>query len=466
MPRYWMGIDTLLNGIPLVVLVLGFFALPEAVMLAMRGKPISSVPQQDVTSGLVAGMRDVIEHRWLMLRSSMIGVYMGLLPALGATVAEWAAYGHAVQSAKDRTRFGKGDVRGVIAPETANNSVKGGDLVPTVAFGIPGSAPMAILLGAFLIQGLTPGPEMLTTKLAITYSMVWTLVIANVAAALLLALWVKQLQRIIFVPGLLIVPAILVFVLMGSWNAGTQIGDWVMLLVFGLFGIALRLGGWPRAPMVLGFILGPIMENSLHLSVRAYGASWIWRPICLALAAAVAFTLIYAVIGAMRRRRARTAGIDVAAEESGAGDARVSLGLSVFMAGIFVAAIVTALPWPATVSRFPLAIAVPALLLGLFALWQDVAARRTAGAPADAAALRHQGLWVLIFVGWLGFVIAATVLVGQLIALPLFVFLFLLLTARTRWWAAGLYAAAVGGFLYVMFDQVVGTIWYPGLLFR
>src|SRR4030067_882618 len=138
-------------------------------------------------------------RRGLLFPASGVGVSIGMRPALGATIADWVAYGHAVQSAKDKSQFGKGDVRGVIAPEAANNSVKGGELIPTVAFGIPGSAPMAILLGAFLIQGFTPGPEMLTEKLHITFSMVWSLAFANVIAAVLLMLWTNQLQKIIFV---------------------------------------------------------------------------------------------------------------------------------------------------------------------------------------------------------------------------------------------------------------------------
>ncbi|MBI2531878.1 MAG: tripartite tricarboxylate transporter permease, partial [Deltaproteobacteria bacterium] len=182
-PRYWLGFTYLLDGLPLVPVVLGLFAVPELVGLAVGERSISDIPREKATSGLMTGVQDAMRHWWLLLRSSVIGVYIGMLPALGSTIADWVAYGHAVQSAKDKSQFGKGDVRGVIAPEAANNSVKGGELIPTVAFGIPGSAPMAILLGAFLIQGLTPGPEMLTQKLHITFSMVWSLAFANVIAA-------------------------------------------------------------------------------------------------------------------------------------------------------------------------------------------------------------------------------------------------------------------------------------------
>ena len=214
--------------------VLGLFSLPELVALAVSNRSISDVPRAKISGGIMDGVRDCFIHWWLLLRSSLIGIYIGILPALGPTIADWVAYGHAVQSAKDKSQFGKGDVRGVIAPEAANNSVKGGDLVPTVAFGIPGSAAMAILLGAFLIQGLTPGPEMLTTKLHITFSMMWTLIFANIIGALLLMAWANQLQKIVFIPANLILPGITFFVLIGAWTAGNNIGDWITLLVFGV----------------------------------------------------------------------------------------------------------------------------------------------------------------------------------------------------------------------------------------
>jgi TctA family transporter len=175
-PRYWFGSDYLLDGLPIVPVVLGLFAIPELLELAVRNTSISRTQRADVVGGgLMDGVRDAYRNWWLVIRCCFIGTYVGMLPGLG----------HAVQSAKDKSMFGKGDIRGVIAPETANNATKGGALIPTVAFGIPGSLGTAILLGALLIQGLTPGPTMLTMELSLTYSMVWTIVIANVLAPIL-----------------------------------------------------------------------------------------------------------------------------------------------------------------------------------------------------------------------------------------------------------------------------------------
>ena len=379
-PRYWMGTTYLLDGLPLVPVVLGLFSLPELVSLAVSNRSISDIPRQDVKGGIWAGVRDSFVHWWLLLRSSVIGIYIGILPALGPTIADWVAYGHAVQSAKDKSQFGKGDIRGVIAPEAANNSVKGGDLVPTVAFGIPGSAAMAILLGAFLIQGLTPGPEMLTTKLHITFSMMWTLIIANIIAAIVLMAWANQLQKIIFIPAHLVLPGIIFFVFIGAWTAGNNIGDWITLLLFGAIGVVMKNAGWPRAPLVLGFILGRIMENSLHISMAAYGLGFILRPICIVIALAIIVTIFFAVRSHMRlkarsddcrarpMRRPATLGY--------------RFGLALAVALVLVYAIAASFQWPANVRLFPLVFSIPALAMAAFAAWRRLArAQRRACSP-------------------------------------------------------------------------------------
>ncbi|MGE4561785.1 MAG: tripartite tricarboxylate transporter permease, partial [Rhodospirillales bacterium] len=244
--RYHFDLNYLLDGFLLIPLVLGLFAVPELLDLALRNTPISQVSKERSQSTMLDGVRDVITHRWLVLRCAAIGIYIGMLPGLGATIVDWVAYGHAVQSSKDKSKFGKGDVRGVIAPETANNAMKGAALIPTIAFGIPGMPAMAILLGAFAIQGLTPGPEMLTTQLHITFSLVWTLVIANVLGAGLLMIWANQLARVSFIKGHLIIPSVVLFVFMGAWMASSHMGDWMTLMAFGVVGYLMKESGLPR----------------------------------------------------------------------------------------------------------------------------------------------------------------------------------------------------------------------------
>ena len=150
-PRFAFGTDYLSDNLPLIPVVLGLFAIPEIMELAIRNTSISKIPQgQSDGGGLMDGVKDAFRHWWLAVRCAVIGTYVGMLPGLGAAIVDWIAYGHAVQSAKDKSQFGKGDIRGVIAPEAANNAIKGGALVPTVAFGIPGSLGTAILLSALM----------------------------------------------------------------------------------------------------------------------------------------------------------------------------------------------------------------------------------------------------------------------------------------------------------------------------
>ena len=471
-PRYWMGFTYLLDGLPLVPAVLGLFALPELVALAVSEGSISEIPREQISGGIRAGMRDALIHRWLLLRSSIIGVYVGMLPALGSTIADWVAYGHAVQSAKDKTQFGKGDVRGVIAPEAANNSCKGGELVPTVAFGIPGSAPMAILLGAFLIQGLTPGPEMLTTKLDVTFSMMWSLIFANVIAAVLLLAWANQLQRIIFIPAHLVVPGITFFVLMGAWTAGNNIGDWITLLAFTIVGVVMKRAGWPRPPLVLGYILGRIMENSLHISMKAYGLSWIYRPICIVIAIVIVATVFFAVRSHLSAK-AEPQGPVVS--DSDSADVRFSLGFGIVVFLVLGYAIAAAIPWPPSVRLFPLAFSIPAIVLAGWSLatdWRAVRSEPALAAPPNTATatgimgLPRDFVRMAHFFAWLVGILVVTVVAGQHVALPLFMALYLVVWGKYGWVLAVTYAACGLAVLIGVFDYLSPTVWYPALLLQ
>jgi putative tricarboxylic transport membrane protein len=468
-PRFFFGQTYLLDGFPLIPLVLGLFALPELFDLSQRGSAISRIPKEQASGGLLLGARDAVRNWWLVLRCSVIGVYIGMLPGLGGSIVDWVAYGHAMQSAKDRSRFGSGDVRGVIAPETANNAQKGGALVPTLAFGIPGDAPMAILLGAFLIQGMTPGPEMLTTRLDVTFSMVATLIIANVAGAMLLMIWARQIARASFISGHFIVPAVIPFVFMGAWMSGNIIGDWALLLAIGAVGIAMKYAGWPRPPLVLGFILGPIMENALSISLRSYdGFGFMFRPVTLVILIVTIVTVGVTAWSQIRRRMRVSRGEEARASggEGGYSDPRAAVPMNAAMLLLFSFAIWEASGWPQSVALLPLVCAVPGALLCLGALCQDVPLLR-ARLTGRAAPPERKLDWpaASFFVVWVGGIVLATILVGQLLALPLLMALYVLLRGRLGWKVALAYGVVGWAFLYVMFDRVIAVMWYPSILF-
>lgn len=469
-PRFFFGLTYLLDGLPLIPVVLGLFAIPALFDLSRKGTSISRVPRDENSGGVLRGVRDVCEHWWLVARSTFIGVYVGMLPGLGGSIVDWVAYGHAVQSARDKSQFGKGDVRGVIAPETANNAMKGGALVPTVAFGIPGSAPMAILLGAFLIQGMTPGPEMLTSKLDITFSMVATLIVANVIGAALLMVGAKQIARATFISGHLIVPAVVLFVLMGAWMSGNNIGDWYLLIGIGTLGIAMQFSGWPRPPLVLGFILGPIMENALTISLRSYdGFGFLFRPVTLVIFVLVVLVIAYTVWKQVAgRRRAARADADapvVAPGGEGAfSEPRTAVVMDLVFVALFAFAIWQAAGWPGSVAMLPLAAAIPGGVLALGALWRDTRLLLAPTGTAEAGDGFQFGAAVF-FLMWIAAIVVTTVLFGQLVALPVMMAAYLLLRGGRGWKLALAYGVGGWLFLYLMFDRVIAVVWYPSLIF-
>lgn len=285
--RFDMGLMYLWDGLDLVPVLVGIFAIPELVDLAVRGTAIAGErPAGRVEHGVLEGIKDTFRHFWLVVRCSAVGVFVGIMPGAGGGVAQWMAYAHAVQSARDardRSGFGKGDIRGVLGPGAANNSKEGGDLIPTIAFGVPGSGAMAILLGAFMIMGLIPGPDMLTKHLAITYSMVWTLVIANIITVLLSLALLGQLAKVTHIRGGFIIPFVLLLVFIGSYTANGQIADLIVTFLFGLLGYFMVLYGWPRPPLVLGFVLGKLIETYLFISVARYGFAWLLHPLVVLL---------------------------------------------------------------------------------------------------------------------------------------------------------------------------------------
>jgi len=303
--RYALGTLYLWQGLDLVPVLVGLFAIPEIVDLVVRGTSIAgATPAGQLSRGALEGVKDTFRHFWLTIRCSLIGTFIGILPGMGGAVAQWMAYGHATQSARtaeERRGFGQGDVRGVLGPGAANNSKEGGALIPTIAFGVPGSTAMAILLGGFFLLGLVPGPDMLSKHLAVTFSMVWTIVIANVITVIACFALLNKLAQLTTVRGSLLIPVILVLVFIGSYTSNNHYGDLVVTLVFGAVGYLMVLSGWPRAPLVLGLVVGKIAENNLYISIARYEAAWLTRPVVLVLIAITVGVIVYPLVQARRR---------------------------------------------------------------------------------------------------------------------------------------------------------------------
>lgn len=304
--RYSLGTLYLWQGLDIVAVLVGLFAVPEIIDLVVRGTSISgNLPAGQLNKGAFEGLKDTFRHFGLVIRCSLIGTFIGLTPGLGGAVAQWMAYGHATQTAKnaeERKGFGQGDVRGVLGPSAACNSKEGGSLIPTIAFGVPGSSAMAILLGAFFLLGLVPGPDMLSKNLSLTFSMVWTIVLANVITVVLCFMFLNHLARLTNVRGSLLIPMIIVLIYIGAYTSNNHYGDIVVMLIFGGLGYLMVLAGWPRAPFVLGLVLGHIAENYLYISVARYGYDWLTRPVVLALATIAILVICYPLLQAWRSK--------------------------------------------------------------------------------------------------------------------------------------------------------------------
>ena len=227
------------------------------------------------------GVRDTFTHWRITVRCSLIGTFVGLIPGLGAGVSQWMAYAHAVQSTSDKGRFGSGDVRGVLGPGAANNSGLGGSLVPTIAFGVPGTVVMALLLGAFLIKGLVPGPSMITKHLDLTFAFVWFIVISNIITVALCFLFLEQLAKITYVRGALLVPGILLLVYLGAYAESKSVFDMGVALLFGLIGLVMVNVDWPRPPLILGLVLGSLIERNFFISYEIHALGFLLTPMVL-----------------------------------------------------------------------------------------------------------------------------------------------------------------------------------------
>ena len=476
--RFTFGQLFLWDGIGLVPVTIGFFAIPEIIDLAIQGSSISKV-EVGRLGGVWQGVRDTFTHWLLVLRCSALGTFIAIIPGMGAATTQWLAYAHAVQSSPNKERFGKGAVEGVLGPGAANNSTLGGSLITTIAFGVPASVTMAILLGAFLIQGLVPGPSMLTPEprghLTVTFSMVWTIVISNVITVAVCFLFLKQLVKITAIRGALLIPFILMLIAVGAFAEKNVFEDVLIVLLFGALGWVMTRVDWPRPPLLLGLVLGPLAENKLFLSTDNYGLAWLVRPGVLILFAIIAVGLLYPVISE-RRRRARAPGAPVA---QAAARARQKRGLTVDSVTLFSAGVVVLFAWALWQSRnfgpraglFPWAICFPTLALAIVQFARDLIARR-AGAPAmghlegavevPPEVARRRALEMC---AWIAAYWVAIWLLGFSVSTFLITVLYLKITARTRWPLTLVLSVIAFAFVYGLFEKTLAVPFPPGRLF-
>ena len=291
--RFTFGNWYLYNGIPTIVLLMAMFALPSLAELYVQGKPVAAGGVTGAASyrETLKGMVDVFRHRIIWFSSLIIGYVIGVIPGLGGTVSSWIAYGYAKGVSKRSAEFGKGNIEGVIAPETSNNAEQGGAMVTTLAFGIPGDGGMVLFLAAMVMVGLRPGPIMLIQKPDVCFIILLSIAVANLIAGLFCFSLVPYLNRITRVTPFNLFCFTLPLIYVGVYSSDLQILDIALLLIFGAIGIVLKKGGFNLAALILGFILGRLFEHYFWLSFDGFGPLFWTSPICLALLVSVLIAL-------------------------------------------------------------------------------------------------------------------------------------------------------------------------------
>jgi putative tricarboxylic transport membrane protein len=476
--RYTFGQLFLWDGIGLVPITIGFYAIPETIELAVLG---TSIATQEVgkLGGVMEGVKDTFRHWWLVIRCSALGTFMAIIPGMGAATTQWLAYAHAVQSSPNKERFGKGDVRGVLGPGAANNSTLGGSLITTIAFGVPASVIMAILLGAFIIQGIVPGPDMLLPppkgKLDLTFSFVWVIIISNVITVAVCFLFLKQLAKVTQVRGAIIIPIILILIYLGAFAEKNAFEDMVIVLLFGGLGWVMEKLEWPRPPVLLGLVLGPLAENRLFLSTDNYGLAWLHRPGVMVIFALTLFGIFYPMIKKRREEREKAATQPVTQVQAAEIPVRRLHFSAATMYTIAVIVLLSLALWQSRnfgfrAGLFPWVIGIPTLILAIAQLGRDLYGKKkkkelypgeipeTEVSPEDT---KQRTISIILWT--IGFFVAIWLL-GFSYAVPLTILLYLKLAGHERWPLSIAVTFFSWLFYWGLFERMLNVPFPEGLL--
>lgn len=450
------------DGIHLVIIVLGLFAIPELLDLATRKSKISEVGiKYSERTGLKMGVRDTLSNKWLIFRCSLFGSFIGMIPGMGASVVDWLNYGHALQTEKGaKETFGTGDVRGVIAPECANNAVTAGSLVPTIAFGIPGSATMAILIGAFMVQGIVPGPDMLTDNLNITYSLVWSIAIANIMGAGICFALSTQMAKLAQIKYSVILPIAIVIIYVGAYQSTRSWWDIGLLGMFSVIGIAMKHNGWPRPPLILGFVLGAMIERYFFISLNRYGITMLHSPIVIILLILAALAFVGPLFRSAREILTYKQG-QVATRSTGWFD--YIIYTSVLLISIYT--LMSANNWPFAAGIGPLIVS-SALLAAIAISFGSKVVKAVLGKKAGAVieetepdkGFPYFRRLFLVF-GWAISYAVLILLFGIYVAIPVFIFAFMKIDGKDSTIKAAALAIFTTVFVYLIFGTLLNLSW-------
>lgn len=271
--RFTFDNINLYSGIPFTVALIGLFSIPQAIALAEQSRGVQQVANQ-IRDRVLPHMSEFLKLLPNIIRSSAIGIVTGVIPGTGGDTASWFAYNEAKRFAKDKSGFGKGEPAGIAAPEAANNAVVGGALIPTIALGIPGSSTTAVLLGGLMVHGILPGPTLLTEHGAITYTLIWAVILANIPLFIIGLGMTRLCIYVTLVPKMVVALAIVVLSIIGALAINNNMFDVWLMLGFGALGYVFDRAKIPTAPLVIGLVLGALLDSSLAQSLLIGYGSW------------------------------------------------------------------------------------------------------------------------------------------------------------------------------------------------
>ena len=458
--RMIFGISYLYDGLPLVVIALSIFAFPEISELFRKESSIADGAELG-KGGWLSGIKDLIRNKWLALRCAGIGTIVGAIPGMGGSVVDWIAYGHVIQTAKDKSQFGKGDIRGVIAPESANNAKEGGALMPTLLFGIPGSGSMAVFLGGMVLIGIEAGPSMVTTDIDLTYTVIWSLAIANVLGAGLSLFLAGPISRLTQIKFSLLAPFMIMVISFAAFQATKDMMDLWMLLLFGVIGIFMKRFGWSRPAFLIGFVLATQAESYLNMSVQFYGWEMFLRP-------GVLIILLLTIISVYFSRKGTVdENAELMEKEVDKSPHLIPQLLFALLVFIFVLmAIFDANSQSFLGGVFPLTVAYIVLPFAIWLLWIFLRGKTDNFAVFDAehaiAAGTYKASWYEPVI-WVGALYLLSNLIGFLPAITLFFITFFTVKAKTGLLKTGILTASGLGLL-LLFGYFLNLEFPKGLL--
>ena len=489
--RYTFGSLHLWTGLPLIATTIGLFALPEMVDLTMTKSPVAArgavVSQREVFRGARYGL-----SKWpIAIRHGLFGVFLGAVPGIGGAVVDWLSYAMGIFFTKDKSGFGAGSLDGVLFAESAQNSKEAGQAIPTLAFGVPGGRAWAFVIVVMLAYGITPGTPMLAEYADITIMMVFSLALGNLAVTVIGMLLTGQLAKLTLIPYPLIGAIIIPISFLSAFLSMTNLLAVYIIVSAAILGLLMKQHKWPRPPLLLGFILGAIIERNFQSAVSIYGmGGLLTRPltivlIVLAVVIAVTFSRMGNIGGGGATLSEDEAlppaqGADRPAPAGGSGDGppAKARGLSLSPAALFTLAIIGMAAWAlweattAFTARgkvFPVALSAAVIALAGVQLVFDLRRGKT-GAIMDIG-MRSSGMagarrtGALLF-GIIGVFVALIFLIGIKYATMIFPLgpTLLFLEGRTRWIGAAIAVSFVVAFNLIVMDYVMAVIWPEPLI--